>query len=205
MITIKPSLLLVICLISILTACSFIQKTNYRDTGLEVPPGYHIRAAELKAATVAAPEKIEQKKGLGDQVSLSGAENQAILTLDKNFDRAWIIVVKALKLADLKITDRNRDEGTYHVNYDPDTAASNNITEQFIFTLFNDQFEENSYLLTLLEEDQKVTISAQLRPPIIDPELYQDEEDREPPIDASSQLINYLYTTIRDDLPDNKI
>ena len=133
--------------------------------------------------------------------SITDDAEQVTLVIDKKFDREWIGDDKALVLNGLEITDRKRDEGIFHVDYDPD-KASGDYAAVTSFFLFSDEYEKSSYKLKLVEKDNKIEVTANIKAPVIDSSLYEDEEDREQPKDASSKLIETLFKTIRDDLPD---
>jgi hypothetical protein len=180
-----------------LTACSSIPTTNYKDNSqLETPPGYSVTKTEPGKPL----EKQQEKKGLGDLVTMDSNAAQATLIINKTFNRAWFLVAKALKLNDLKITDRNRHKGFFFVDYDPDTATGD-ATDFFTFHIFKDEYEESNYKLMLVEKDKKINVSSMIKPPKSDSSLFEDEEDREQPKDGSSLLIKILFETIRDDLP----
>ena len=185
------------------TACSDIPKTNYKDNSyLEAPPGYKVKKAATTTPTTtptSTPKaKVQDPKGLGDLVALEEISGQDALIIDKKFDRAWIVVEKALGLNKIEITDRNRDAGLYHVDYDPDIISG--YYPKFIQFLANDRYEESSYKVELVEKDTKIHVTANIKPPEIDSSLYEDEEDREEPKDGSSKLIKMLFKTIQDDL-----
>ena len=42
-----------------------------------------------------------------------------IIAIKLPFNRSWASVQRALQKAQFKITDQNREEGTYHVRYMP--------------------------------------------------------------------------------------
>ncbi len=187
----------------LITACSSSHNAKYKDTStLERPPEMDI--IETTKAEVVAIEK-EELTGLGSIVSISGSDEKLVLKIKKMFSRSWNIVEQALNLAEVEITDKNRDKGVFYVTFDPDqqTEKDSGMIDKMTFFLFKDEYEEAAYKLTVVWHESDTQITAEL----IDKEVEdllddgEDDVDAEDSIDSGIMLIQSLYKTIRDDLP----
>ncbi|MFK5950477.1 MAG: outer membrane protein assembly factor BamC [Methylococcales bacterium] len=189
-------------LIPLLTvACSGGSNTRYKDTRyLETPPVMVIK--ETPKMPVKQEEELE-KKGLGEVVSISSSVKYPILKIKKNFDRSWDIVEQALNLAEIEITDKDRDKGVYYLKFDPDTKASKDsgVMDSLSFFLFKDEYAEAAYKLTVQWQDTETEVKAELIEQESDDLLDDGEDNFEDPVDSGAILIKRLYKTIRDDLP----
>lgn len=183
--------------VSILVGCGSVQ--SYQDTSaLENPP-------ELEIVKVPYPKnKRDVDMGLGDVVLLVGGTK---IFLKQSFNRAWGTLETALEFNDIKITDRNRKEGRYYVQYDPDTYKDKDKEEALLglaaFFLFQNQYNEATYLIHIAKHLQGVSIKIDLSEEKI-PDLLDDGEDLEfddEQDDGSRRLLRHLYVTLRNDLP----
>ncbi len=172
---------------------------QYQNTSaLEKPP-------QLEIVKVNRPKiKHEVDKGLGDAVSLvSGTE----IILKQPFNRAWGTLETALEFNDIEINDRNREEGRYYVQYDPDEYKNKDkegaLLGQAAFFLFQDQYNEASYLIEVAKHPESVSIkvlmSEEKRPDLLDDGEDLEFDDKQD--DGSRRLLRHLYATLRNDLP----
>ncbi len=192
---------LVFLIAILVTACSDSSNIRYRDTSsLETPPVMVIK--ETPKTIVKQEEEIE-KKGLGEVVSISSSVKYPILKIKKNFDRSWDIVEQALNLAEIEITDKDRDKGLYYLKFDPDKIASKDsgVMDSLSFFLFKDEYAEAAYKLTVQWKDTDTEVKAELIEQESDDLLDDGEDNFEDPVDSGTILIKRLYKTIRDDLP----
>lgn len=199
--TLKIALFLIIAA-HILSACTEIKSTKYQDTShLESPPEMEI--IETAKAKVEYQEEKEVT-GIGKHVVLAGTTKNPVLKIKKLFDRSWSIVEQALKLNEVKVTDKNRDQGVFYVDFDPDSKDDKD-SGSISFSLFSDDFEEASYKLTVIWRESDTEVSAELTQ-TESSDLLDDDEDKvdfDSSIDSGAILIKTLYKTIRDDLPVN--
>jgi len=188
-------------LLLFLVSCSDTKNTRYQDTStLEMPPEMEI----VEKPAVAEPKIIEDivDKGLGDSVVLSGPTEEPLIKIKKMFDRSWGIVEQALKLNEIEITDKNREEGVFYVNFDPDaqTSDGSELFDGMTFSFFNDEYEEAAYKLTVVWRESNTEVNAELAGQT-NMDMLNDDEDFGGSVDAGAKLIKKLYKTIRDDLP----
>jgi len=186
----------------LISACSNSSSIRYRDTSsLETPPVMVIKETPKKL--VKQEEELE-KKGLGQVVSIAGSVKEPVLKIKKNFDRSWDIVEQALNLAEIEITDKDRDKGVYYLKFDPDKLASKNsgLIGSLSFFLFKDEYAVAAYKLTVQWQETETEVKAEFIEQESDDLLDDGEDNFEDSIDDSGAiLINRLYKTIRDDLP----
>lgn len=185
----------------LVSSCAEVKSTKYKDTSaLEVPPAMDI--VEKPVAQVKASEAIENK-GLGDVVSVADSDNKQVIKIKKIFDRSWSIVEQALKLSEIQITDKNREEGLFYVKFNPSQQRSNKagLMDSVSSFLFSDGYEEESYKLTVVWRVSDTEVSAELVETEQDDPLDDEKGDFDGPVDSSAKLIKLLFKTIRDDLP----
>ncbi len=183
----------------LISACSNTENTRYKDLShLEKPP--EILAPEKVNSAVMQDKKSIAKKGLGQVVTLSGPADQPILKIKKIFDRSWSIVEQALNLAEIEVTDKNRDKGVFYLKFDPDKQLSkdSSLVDSMTFFLFKDEYDEGTYKLSVVWRDSDTEVSAELIDQKNDGLL---DDEFEETLDFGSKLIERLYKTIRDDFP----
>lgn len=191
----------------LIVACSDSKNTRYQDTShLEIPPEMEI--VETPKAIVEDKDKDKVKvkvkeSGLGDEVLLVGSAKKPVIKIKKLFDRSWNIVEQALKLNEIDVTDKNREQGVFYVLFDPDVLPANDpeLMDKVTFFLFQDDFEEETYKVTVIWRESDTEISAELVEQLNTDLLDDDEDGSEGSVDEGAKLINTLYKTIRDDLP----
>jgi outer membrane protein assembly factor BamC len=184
----------------VLVSCAESKKSRFRDTShLEKPPEMEI--AETAKEVVAEEDKEISSTGLGDEyVSYSDSAEKPMMKIKKLFDRSWILVEQALKLSKIEITDKNRDQGFFYVNFDPNAEESNdNVT----FLFFEDEYDAAAYKLIVEWNETATEVTTELVNRV-NTDL-PDEEDMEDfegsVVDGGAKLLKKLYKTIRDDLP----
>jgi outer membrane protein assembly factor BamC len=184
----------------VLVSCAESKNSRFRDTShLEKPPEMEI--AETAKEVVAEEDKEISSTGLGDEyVSYSDSAEKPMMKIKKLFDRSWILVEQALKLSKIEITDKNRDQGFFYVNFDPNAEESNdNVT----FLFFEDEYDAAAYKLIVEWNETATEVTTELVNRV-NTDL-PDEEDMEDfegsVVDGGAKLLKKLYKTIRDDLP----
>jgi len=184
-------------------ACSEAKNTRYKDTSvLESPPVMDI--VEKPKAVIKETEKIENT-GLGDVVKLVGSDEQPVIQIKKIFDRSWDIVGEGLKLSEIEISDKNREEGVYYLRFDPDNRSSKDsgLMDSMAFLFFTDDYDEALYKLTVIWKDSSTEVTAELVDEQSDDFLDDGKGDFDGSVDSGAKLIKALYKTIRDDLPND--
>ncbi len=179
------------------SACS--TPRQYQDnSNLEQPP----QLAVNKTNYALDNSVVSIIKGLGDKVSLS--EN--ILLLKQPFNSAWDTLEQALKLNNMLITDRNREQGRYYIQYDPDEVADK--AEGFLarasFFIFQDEYERLPYVLQMVKSSEGVKIKVTGVDSDESFDLLDDGEDLTYDTSknrASEILLRNLYRTLKHELP----
>ena len=189
-----PAVLLTAALVS----CGTTEEVRYRDTSmLEKPPTLisNRPVEEQKEADSNSEPEEEAKTGLGTKVYMTDS-NPLLLIIKQPFDEAWSTLAQALKQQEIKVTDRNREEKAYYVTYDPDSYESVNI-----FSLFNSEYTEESYLLKLEARDSETAISAEMVEDAKKSSLSDNKDGYyDKPTDGAEILLKSLHQTLRDDL-----
>ncbi|MGR8940793.1 MAG: outer membrane protein assembly factor BamC [Gammaproteobacteria bacterium] len=212
-----------ICLSLLLAACAGEGGSHYRDTSaLERPPTLPIEknyASPEESAADESSEPAEQeedvetpKKGLGDRVRLTETQPPEI-RIKQSFDVAWNSLYQALNQSGIDITDRQRDQGKIYVSYDADAYTSDHgsLLERSV-GLFSDDYDEQTYVLTLLSEGSETKITAA---PSKDAEYKKrtDQDDAPSaeteesavtkPKDGADKLLKSVFLTLHDELREN--
>lgn len=199
MMNFKHTLLLFALLI---TACSELKNSKYKDTSyLEMPPEMEIIATPDGVVTAYNDTK---DTGLGTNITLAGSAEKPVLEIKKLFPRAWNIVEQALKLNEIEITDKNRDQGIFYVLFDLNKKTPAN---KGLLTFFSskDEYKPSAHQLTVVWRENTTEVSIKLLKSA-DNDLLEDDEDRDNfdnISDAGKTLLKTLYKTIQDDLPIN--
>lgn len=158
---------------------------------------------------VEAKENEEDKdltdKGLGDSVTLAGIDEKPVMKIKKLFNRSWTLVEQALKLGEIEITDKNREQGIFYVLFDPDAQGTGDSesTDTLSFFFFEDEYEEAAYQIKVawIESDTEVKVELVDQ---VNTELLDDDEDTaafEGTVNSGEKLLNILYNIIKNDLP----
>ncbi len=184
----------------LINGCSSSENVRYKDLSYLEKPPVIIIAETAKKAVIKDKETVE-KTGLGKVVSLAGPADLPILKIKKIFDRAWDIVEQGLKLAEIEITDKNRDKGVFYLKFDPNQQDSKDLSllGNIDLFLFKNEYAEATYKLTVEWRDSDTEVNIELLAENADNLL--DDNEIEDSIDSGAKLIKVLYKTIRDDLP----
>ncbi|MDP1666919.1 MAG: outer membrane protein assembly factor BamC [Methylobacter sp.] len=103
---------------------------------------------------------------------------------------AWRMVGKALSRKSIEVTNRNQEEGLFHVQYDPNKkeVEDGSIWDEVVFLFTGFEITEQEYVLKLVENDQQTDV------------IIMDKEQK-PVADATSlSLLTLLHDTIKSDL-----
>jgi len=104
--------------------------------------------------------------------------------------RAWRMVGKALSRKSIEVTNRNQEEGLFHVQYDPNKqeVEDGSILDEVNFFLKGFEITEQEYVLKLVENNQQTDVIVL-------------DKDQKPVTDAGSlSLLTLLHDTIKSDL-----
>lgn len=156
---------------------------RYRDTlHLELPPELPIEHTQTQAA-VGTDDFKPRSSSLIGLIAFEDDGSKPVLTLKTRPDRAWDMVLVALKISNIEVLDKNREENKLQVRYDPDTAGQ----EQSLLDIFSsDNFAEAEYTVSLKEDILGIRINTALSKP---GELEYGE-------DGSAELVRFLHKVI---------
>jgi uncharacterized lipoprotein len=178
----KPLILSVPALL--LISCADTSE-RYRDTRqLELPPVLPVEHTHVQPALSADDMKPKiVKSPLEKLMTFSDDGGKPMLTLKTRTDRAWEMVVVALKVANIEVIDKSREDNRILVRYDPDTGGRE---ERLLDVFFNNDYPEAEYNVTLKDEGDGIAVNATLNKP----------DQFEPAEDGSDKLIRLLHKTI---------
>jgi len=167
----------------VLNACSDTSE-RYRDIhALELPPELVIKHTHTESSITYDDLTAKPKSPLADLVDFKDDGVKPVLTLKTRADRAWDMVAVAIKISNIKVIDKNREQNRIQVRFDPDTAGK----EESLLDIFSDDnYAEADYNLTLKEEILGVVVNAAL----VDPSQLEFGED------GSAELIRFLHKVI---------
>lgn len=158
---------------------------RYRDVHqLELPPVLPIEHTHTQPAIV-ADDSVRNSSPLAGMVAFQVDGDHPLLTLKTRPDRAWEMVVVALKLGNIEVLDKNREINRFQVRFDADTAGK----EESLLDIFaSDNYAEADYFITLKEDIQGIGINAALSKP----------DGLEFGKDASAELVRFLHKIINE-------
>ncbi|MDD2739133.1 MAG: outer membrane protein assembly factor BamC, partial [Methylomonas lenta] len=156
---------------------------RYRDTHhLEMPPELPIQHTQSQPAL--SQDDLKPKTSpLANLIDFTDDTNQPKLTLKTRPDRAWEMVIVALKISNIAVLDKNREENRIQVRYDPDTDGEE---EGILDAIFNNDYAEADYTITLKEDSLGMLVNVVLSKP----DQIEDGKD------GSAKLVRLLHKTI---------
>lgn len=156
---------------------------RYRDTHqLEMPPVLPIEHTHVQPA-LAADDLKPKISPLAGLLAFTDDGGKPALTLKTRPDRAWEMLIVALKLANLEVLDKNREENRIQVRYDPDTGGKE---ESLLDFLASNNYAEAEYTISLKEDILGIVVNTSLSKP----------EQLEFGEDGSAELVRLLHKTI---------
>ena len=156
---------------------------RYRDTHeLEMPPVLPVEHTQAQPV-VAADDLKPKSSSLAALMAFEDDGTKPVLTLKTRPERAWEMVTTALKISNIEVLDKNREENRFQVRYDPDTGGKE---ESVLDVFFNDDYAEAEYIITLKEDILGMVVNAALSKP---DELEFGE-------DGSAELVRLLHKAI---------
>ncbi|MGZ8161228.1 MAG: outer membrane protein assembly factor BamC [Methylobacter sp.] len=150
-------------------------------------PAEETADAAPAAQAEAAPE-IDRKL---IQVELADADQGTKrLHIGAPATRAWRMVGKALSRKAIEVTNRNQDEGTFRVQYDPDKqeVEDDSIWDEVRFFFKGFDITEQEYVVKLVENNQQTDV------------IIMDKEQKPAADNMSLSLLTLLHDTIKADL-----
>lgn len=103
---------------------------------------------------------------------------------------AWRMVGKALSRKSIEVTNRNQEEGLFHVQYDPNKkeVKDGSLWDEAVFLFKGFEITEQEYVLKLVENNQQTDVIIM-------------DKDQKPVADGTSlSLLTLLHDTIKADL-----
>jgi hypothetical protein len=193
-----------LCLGYGLTACAVTHSPD--DDAVErlaKPPRL---VSEVPAFSTAAEnsEAVTANKGAQelsvDQVfTLEG--NPPVLRIKQPVKEAWYSLSLALLQLKLHIGDHNREQGFYFVDYDADHYVEENASAlQNVLALFNDQYKEGRYKISIKEQGGDTEITVESVPDIGTASESSESDDGDPEkVGGPEILLKDLYRVLRKD------
>jgi outer membrane protein assembly factor BamC len=166
---------------------------------LELPPDLQAKSdQERKFTGVTKKPEASAKPTSADQTinmdpvrvrMVKYDDGSVRLQIESSLKKAWPIVGKALSRNLIEITDRNRSEAVFFVQYDPDAKKYEDGTlgDEFEFFFGDNPRQEKEYHIWLAEEDNLTEV------------MVADEKDTPLADGDGIKLLRTLYETIKDD------
>ncbi|MGR8931174.1 MAG: hypothetical protein ACU836_11070 [Gammaproteobacteria bacterium] len=167
----------------LIAACSETPDRYEDARKLELPPELSLEHARSQPAIEAEDRVHSSSSPLAGLMAFEDDGKKPVLTLKTRPERAWDMVVVALKISNIEIVDKNREERRLRVRFDPDTAGKE---ESWLDIFSSDSYPEAEYNIALKEEIPGVIVNVAL-----------SEPDRvEPGTDSSAELLRFLHKVI---------
>jgi len=212
---IKIRFLIIAAVLINISACSYVKtlfpdkEKDYQFT-TEIPPlilptdlagdsiaGVPATPVPVDAAAPAAPviETVPAIDRKLIQVELVDADQEKRLRISAPSAIAWRMVGKALSRKSIEVTNRNQEEGLFHVQYDPNKqpVEDGSLWDEVVFFFRGFEVAEQEYVLKLAGNN--VTENSPQTDVII------MDKDQKPVNDEQSlSLLTLLHDTIKADL-----
>jgi len=176
-----------------LTACSYFFPDKEKDylyskeiSALEIPP--ELRAEE-KPNTQISEKSVP--KSFAYEVVLVTEPEQTFLRVNSSFAHVWRIVGKALTEVNVEVTDKNRAQAVYYVQYDPelqDADKDGSYWQELVFMFSSDIHQELPYQIFLESSEDNTHI------------FVRDKSAKVLSEDKGLQLLRLIFDTINKDI-----
>lgn len=174
-----------------LTACSYFFPDKEKDyiyseeiAALEIPP-------ELQAANKpVTPSKADRPTSLTYEAVLVSEPEKTFVRIDSSFAHVWRIVGKALTEISVEITDKNREQALYYVQYDPELQSANedgSYWQELVFMFGSDIHQELPYQVFLEPSDKGINV------------FIRDEHAKALSEGKGLKLLRLIFDTINND------
>jgi len=168
----------------LVAACSDTPDRYDETRRLELPPELTIEHTRPQPAIVADdPVQQQPDSPLAGLMAFEDDGKKPVLTLKTRPERAWDMVIVALKISNIDVLDKDRDIRRLKVRFDPDTAGKE---ESWLDLFTSDQHPEADYDISFKEEVLGVVVNAALS------KSDQIEEGG----DSSAELLRFLHKVI---------
>lgn len=147
---------------------------------VEVPPGETAPAASATPLKAAATPQ---------QSLISWTEGSTRLQINEGFEKAWLIVSKALTHKAVEITDRDRSQGVFFVQYDPEEyqIVDGSLWDEVAFFFGARDSHEQPYRVRVLASGEHSEVAV------------TDERDVLVVQEPGLSLLKLLYESIKTD------
>lgn len=207
------ALIIIVVVLANLSACTYIKnlfpdkEKDYQFTTeippLTIPPDLgggsitNAPAAPVAEAADAAPTDPSPEPAPTVERKLIPVE---LVNADQGTKRlrigappvtAWRMVGKALSRNFIEVTNRNQEEGLFHVLYDPNSkeVEDGSVWDEVVFFVKGFETNEQEYVLKLVENDIQQTDV-----------VIMDNEQKPVADEGSLSLLTLLHNTIKADL-----
>lgn len=152
-------------------------------TPLEIPPDLQAEKSSSKLDLAIVPATLSNTI---TRIDKGGA---ASLHINSSFAHAWRVVGKALTATSIEITDKNRSNALYFVQYDPDLqiVQDGSFWDEVVFFFGSDPNQEKPYQVYLTQTGQGTDI------------IVRDELGNALNQGNGLKLLDLLYETIQKD------
>ncbi|MDT8405636.1 MAG: outer membrane protein assembly factor BamC [Methylococcales bacterium] len=190
---------------------------RFQDTrALEHPPALPSATADASVAHFDPAIALKSlQRGLGDKVRLQVSGQKTQLVLDASFPQAWFIVQATLQALRLSITDLDRQQGMYFVEFDPDqhpdSAGKNRsgLFARMAAWFAADTYALRNYQLSLVEHGNSTYVAARYTPDELLPGEREQTDDEQryaqEPDDGPVRLLTLLHRALSKGLPKSAI
>lgn len=176
-----------------LSACSE-NPEKYRDIKhLELPPTLaieHNTSTAVKNTSISKSTSSETPKPASDLdrlIYIGGEDLHPVITLKTRFERAWDLIDHGLKLAEIEIVEKDKEQGLIKVRYEDKNSSSSLMKS--VTSIFDISYSDIEYTLTLNKDLGRTT-------PVNIEKLKQND----PADNAAKSLATLLVDSIKKDL-----
>ncbi len=179
-----------------LTACSYFFPDKEKDyiyskeiSALEIPPEL---IADQKAESQIRVN--DTAKSLTYEVVLVTEPEKTFLRVNSSFAHVWRIIGKALTEVNVELTDKNREQAIYYVQYDPELEGADkdgSYWQELVFMFSADIHQELPYQVFLVATEEGTHI------------FVRDEFAKVLTEDKGLQLLKLIFVTINQDISED--
>ena len=186
--------------ILILVSCSGgkdrtpVEKLERPPQMVSYPSDVQSHSADPSSVKFDSEVPVEEKKPNQNVRLMEVAGSDTKLEILEPYEEAWALISKALKYdSAFEVTDRNRDEGIYYVNYNPDEHGGSFLSN-FSF-LTGGSESEGSYYLRLVESGPNSEVTAEM---IVEDDFDDELDSIVDPDTGVEHFLTALYKALRE-------
>jgi outer membrane protein assembly factor BamC len=152
---------------------------------------------QLPVNALPAQDDIFESNGARETISVELIDDEVNgvqrIKIDDNIKRSWRMVGKAISSHSIEIIDRDKQEGIYFIQYDPDfeKIEDGSLWNEFLFIFGKDPAKEKKFAIKLFKRKGFTEVAV------------YDHDDEPASNEAGLILLNLLYKTIKEDLAGN--